>query len=114
MTLDARALVTLIRRGPAFELIVAKLAEDENTRVCATALAEAAILLNAPPDPFAVLTVQQLVDELGLIVVPFTRGDWRAAAQQHELLRRQEGHATLGRCLSAAIAANMGAPLVKE
>jgi len=35
MTLDARALVTIVRKGPGFELIVAAIARDENPRVCA-------------------------------------------------------------------------------
>lgn len=113
MTLDARAMVTLIQRGPGFELVIAALAKDENTRICATALAEAAILLKALGDPLAEMTVQILVDELELTVVPFTKGDWRTAVRQHELLKVEEKlPPRFGYCLSAAIAANTGAPII--
>lgn len=114
MTLDARALVTIVRKGPGFELIVAAIARDENPRVCATALTEASILLSADGDGLGEITVGILVDQLELTVMPFTRNDWRAAAREHE--RQVKAAATprpsLGHCLSAAIAANTGAPLI--
>jgi uncharacterized protein with PIN domain len=112
MTLDARAMVLLARRGPGHELIVDALAKDDVPRVCATALAETAILLHASGDPSAEFTVQALVDRLNFTVVPFTQSDWKAAARAYqEAIKTAGSRPTLGGCLTAAVAVNTSSPL---
>jgi uncharacterized protein with PIN domain len=113
MTLDARALVMLARRSPGYELIVDAIARDAAPRTCATALAEAAILLHATGDTRAELTVQSLVHGLNITVVPFIEGDWKAAIRAYkEASRTDTPPPTLGRCLSAAVAEKTNSPLV--
>ena len=113
MTIDARALVAIIRKEPGFEAVVEQLADDENPRVPATALAEAAMLLTARGDDLATITIQIVVDRLHLTVVPFTEGCWRDAVREYERLIQTGDRPALGRCLSAAVAAKLGAPVVK-
>jgi uncharacterized protein with PIN domain len=113
MTLDARTMVLLARRGPGYELIVDAIARDDAPRVCATALAETAILLHATGDTMAEFTVQGLVDRLNLSVVPFTQSDWKAAARAHQEAAKTAGsHPTLGGSLTAAVALNTSSPLL--
>lgn len=114
MTLDARAMVLLARRGPGYELIVDAIARDDAPRVCATGLAKTAILLHATGDTMAELTVQGLVDRLNLTVVPFTQSDWKAAARAHQEATKKAGsRPTLGCCLTAAVSANTRSPLIR-
>lgn len=113
MTLDARTLVAIAEKGPGYELTIDRIARDENPRVCATALAEAAILLRARGDDLAEMTVRAIVDHLEVTVVPFTERDWIDASQEHKRLCEESGiRPSLGHCLSAAIAAKTGAPLI--
>jgi ribonuclease VapC len=116
MTLDARALVAIVSREPGFEQLVAQLAEDENPRVVATAMAEAAILLSACGDTMSELTLQVLVDQLRITVVPFTKDHWRGAVREYERsVRAAEAvRPTFGKCLSIAVSAKLGAPLLSK
>lgn len=115
MTLDARALVAIVRKEPGFERIVEALAEDENRRITATAMAEAAIILTARGDGFAEITVQLVVDKLDVNVVPFTKEHWKEAVREYEKQTKAgtPSQARFGRCLSAAVAAKLGAPLIE-
>jgi uncharacterized protein with PIN domain len=115
MTLDGKALVAIVRREPGFERIVEALAEDENPRVTATALAEAAIILTARGEDMAEIVVQTVVDRFRLTVAPFTKEHWKGAVREYEKRLKSGGAArpAFGQCLSAAVAAKLGAPLVE-
>jgi uncharacterized protein with PIN domain len=115
MTLDASALVTVIRKGPGYEEIVTALSADPNPRICATAIVEAAILLGAAEDALVGLDVRQAITHLNLTVVPFTQSDWYEAVLTYQRLKRTPDggrRPTLGLCLSAAVATKTGAKLV--
>lgn len=115
MTLDGRALVAIVRKEPGFERIVEALAEDENPRVTATALAEAAIILTARGEDMAEIVVQTVVDRFRLTVAPFTKEHWRGAVREYEKRLKAGGASrpAFAQCLSAAVAAKLGAPLVE-
>lgn len=113
MTVDARALVAIARKEPGFEGLVAQVVEDENPRVCATAVAEAAIILSTKGDWMPQLTLDVMIGQLGITVVPFTREHWRAAVDAYEKGIKAGTAPAFGRCLSAAVAAKLGAPLIE-
>ena len=112
MTIDARALVAIVRKEPGCERFVEAVADDENPRVPATALAEAAMLLAAWGDDLASITIQIVVDRLRLTVVPFTEDHWKEAVREYERVIQAGDRPALGRCLGAAVAARLGAPVV--
>jgi ribonuclease VapC len=115
MTVDARALVAIARKEPGFEGLVAQVVEDENPRVCATAVAEAAIILSTSGDWMSQLTLDVMIGQLGITVVPFTQDHWRAAvdAYQRGIKAGVSPAPAFGRCLSVAVAAKLGAPLIE-
>ena len=115
MTLDARALVAIACKEPGFERFVEVIAEDQNPRVVATAVAEAAIILTARGESMAYLLLQILIDRLGLTVVPFTKEHWKGAVDEYERMAKPGSgeRPAFGRCLSKAVAAKLGAPMIE-
>lgn len=115
MTVDARTLVAIARKEPGFEGLVALVVDDENPRTCATAVAEAAIILSTRGDWLSELTLDVMIGQLGITVVPFTKDHWRAAVAAYEkgIKAGQSPPPAFGRCLSAAVAAKLGAPLIE-
>ena len=116
MTLDARALVAMVLKEPGFDEIAAALADDDNPRVSATALAEAGIILFARTGRLAELKLEILVNRLHLTVVPFTAEHWREAIRTYEDAAEAKAGARprLGECLSAAVAGRLGSPLIRR
>lgn len=115
MTVDARTLVAIARKEPGFEGLVAQLVDDENPRVCATAVAEAAIILSIRGDWMSELTLDVMIGQLGITVVPFTKDRWRAAVEAYQkgVKAGVSPPPAFGRCLSAAVSAKLGAPLIE-
>lgn len=115
MTVDARTLVAIACKQPGFERLVAQVVEDDNPRVCATAMAEAAIILSTRGDWMSELTLDVMVGQMGITVVPFTKEHWRGAVEAYQQGIRSGASPApaFGRCLSAAVAAKLGAPLIE-
>ena len=114
MTIGAEALVAMALKEPGVEDLAAALGKDDNPRVSATALAEAGILLAARGVFLPAVTLQIIVDRLNLTVVPFTNEHWREAIKVYERDAKlnPERRPRFGRCLSAGVAARIGAPLL--
>lgn len=114
MTIDAQSLVAMALKEPGVESLIAALSEDENPRVPATALAEAGILLAARGVFLPITTLDILVNRLHLTIVPFTGEHWRDAIKAYEsdLKLEPPKRQRFGRCLSAGVAAKLGAPLL--
>jgi uncharacterized protein with PIN domain len=109
MNLDARAFVAVMRKAPGYEQIIEALADDDHRCICATAVAEAAILLGGARDPMVNLHVSIAIRNLDLTVVPFTESDWRDAVEAYgHLSSEQQRGPTLGQCLSGAITVRTG------
>ena len=113
MTLDATALLAIVRREPGFERVLEAVADDENPRVPAPALAEAAIILSAGGELMPTVVLDIVVDRLRLTVVPFTKEHWKGAVKAYEKSRKAGERPLFGRCLSDAVAAATGAPVVE-
>jgi uncharacterized protein with PIN domain len=110
VTVDASALLTILRHGEGWEELVRQVIVRGNARVPATALAEAGIALAAGGDFVDVLGLSEIIDTLSLTVVPFTGADWRTALMEYRHRRdpnTQEAPG-VGYCLTAAVAARTG------
>jgi len=115
MTLDARALVAIVRREPGFDRIVDAIVEDDTCRISATALAGAAILLHARGESLPGTVIQIVIDRFDLTVVPFTKDHWKLAFREHEKHGREDADTRprFGECLGA-VAANCGSSLIRQ
>jgi uncharacterized protein with PIN domain len=117
MTLDAHALLVIHRRAEGWERLVARVLAAGESRVPATALAEAGMVLTAAGgDQLDVLDLHRLVSTLKLTVVPFTEADWTRSVQTYTDRRRTGGPgvARFGECLTAAVAARTGTEVVSD
>jgi len=114
VTFDSRALMSVIRKGPAYELILDAIIRDPCPRVCATSLAELAILLNANGDRLASMTVQSVVFRLNMSVVPFLDADWPKALDAYQELKSPSAPPRLSQCLIAATVARTGSQLYQD
>ena len=114
MTVDATSLVAMVLKEPGVEQIAASLGHDASPRVPATALAEAGIILAAREVFLPAVMLQIILDRLRLTVVPFTNEHWREAIKVYERDLKLEAakRSRFGRCLSAGVAAHLGAPLL--
>jgi len=110
VTVDASALLTILRRGEGWEDLVRQAMTTGNARVPATALAEAGIALAAGGNFEDVLGLSEIVDTLSLTVLPFTGMDWRTALMEYRSRRDPNSGVAprLGDCLTAAVAARTG------
>jgi uncharacterized protein with PIN domain len=114
MTLDARTLIAIVCQEPGWEAVVDRVLRADHRRVPATALAEAGMVLTAQNNSLGSLEVRDVVRELRLVIVPFTEADWSCAVIEY-FNRRRSGRAETARfgdCLTAAVAARTGAPVV--
>jgi len=114
MTLDATALAAVLRRADGWEQLVATAHEAGATRISATAIAEAGMVLVAKDGVTGLLGMHEVLTQLQATVVPFTESDWFHAVQAyHDRLKSPAlGPARFGACLTAAIAARTGAAVL--
>lgn len=110
VTVDASALLTILRRGEGWEDLVRQAMTPGNARVPATALAEAGIALATGGKFVDVLGLSEIVSTLSLTVLPFTGMDWRTALMEYRSRRDPNSQEVpgLGDCLTAAVAARTG------
>lgn len=113
MTLDARALIAIVRKEPGFERLVEAIADDPTPRVAAPALAEAGMILAAQGVGMPEAVLEIVMWRLNLTVVPFTKEHWKGAVRAYEKGRKAGERPVFGQCLSTAVASVMGAPIVE-
>jgi uncharacterized protein with PIN domain len=115
MTFDARTLMSIVRKGPGYELALDAIIRDPCPRVCATSLAELAILLNATGDRMSTTTVGSAVYRLNLSVVPFLDADWSNALEAYKASNSPAASKPrFSQCLVVATAARTGSELYQE
>ena len=114
MIVDSSALIALIFREPEAERIVASLAEAELVAIGAPTLAETAIVLAAKLGEASRAILSRLVEDLDLIVLPFTAAHGREAREAFLRFGRGRHPAALnyGDCLTYATAKLAGQPLL--
>ena len=114
MIVDSSALVALVFREAEAKQIVATLAEAEFVAIGAPTLAETAIVLAAKLGEASRTILSRLVEDLDLIVVPFTAAHGREAREAFLRFGRGRHPAALnyGDCLTYAVAKLAGQPLL--
>lgn len=114
MIVDSSALIALIFREPEADRIVASLAEAELVAIGAPTLAETAIVLAAKLGEASRAILSRLVEDLDLVVLPFTAAHGREAREAFLLFGRGRHPAALnyGDCLTYATAKLAGQPLL--
>ena len=114
MILDSSALIALVFREPEAEQILASLAEAEVVAIGAPTLAETGIVLGAKLGEASRAILSRLIEDLDLVVVPFTAAHGREAREAFLRFGRGRHPAGLnfGDCLTYATAKLAGQPLL--
>jgi len=114
MIVDSSALIALMFREPEAERIVASLAEAKLVAIGAPTLAETAIVLAAKVGEASRAILSRLVEDLDLIVLPFTAAQGREAREAFLRFGRGRHPAALnyGDCLTYATAKLAEQPLL--
>ena len=114
MIVDSSALIALIFREPESKKILDSLAEAEVVAIGAPTLAETGIVLGAKLGEASRAILSRLVEDLDLLVVPFTAAHGREAREAFLRFGRGRHPANLnfGDCLTYATAKLAGRPLL--
>jgi len=116
MVVDSSALLAILLQEPDYGLYLAAIRQAPTARVGAPTLVEAAVALGQRLGFAKVHTVEALVKELGLEVVPFTEAHYREAVRAYARYGkgRHPARLNLGDCLSYALARVEGEPLLSK
>jgi ribonuclease VapC len=111
---DSSALVAIVLREPGWERLVAKLAAEETCAVGAATLAETGLVLTAKVGKKAQMVLSRLLQETGLVIIPFAEEHWRLAVEAYVRFGKGRHAAALnyGDCLSYAVARLAEQPLL--
>jgi ribonuclease VapC len=114
MIVDGSAIIAILLREPGHEMLVDRLAADENSAVGAPTLAETALVLISRMGLMARTLLARFVDETELIVIPFDDEHWQVAADA--FIRFGKGLHTaalnFGDCMTYAVARLADEPLL--
>ena len=114
MIVDSSALLSLVFREPAADRIADALSVAESCAIGAPTLTETAIVLAAKLGPSSRAILSRLVEELDLVIVPFTAAHGREAREAFLRYGRGRHLAALnfGDCLTYAVARIAARPLL--
>ena len=114
MILDSSALIALVFREPEAEQILDSLAEAEVAAIGAPTFAETGIVLGAKLGEASRAILSRLLEDLDLVVLPFTAAHGREAREAFLRFGRGRHPAGLnfGDCLTYATAKLAGQPLL--
>ena len=114
MTLDSSALLAILLSEAGSLDLVDQILDAEVVRVGTPTLVETAIVLGSRRGKPSAQQVEELVEELGATVVPFTAADWQVAVEAYDRFGRGRHPAGLnfGDCLAYATARTAGDALL--
>ena len=114
MIVDSSVLVAIVLSQPGFEVLVERLAAEEEAGIGAPTLAETGLVLTARLGRDARHLLTALVRELGLAVIPFGDDHWKVAVEAYARFGKGRHPAGLnfGDCLTYATARLSGQPLL--
>ena len=114
MIIDTSAIVALVFKEPGYELLVEKLSDADYVGMGTPTLAETGIVLSARMGSGGKTILARLVQELGIIQVPFGNAHWEEAVDAYERFGRGRHPAKLnfGDCMSYATAKLAGQRLL--
>ncbi len=106
MTLDSSALIAILFAEPGFLGLVDRILEADHVRVGAPTLVETSLVFAGRKGARSAESVEGLVRELAVTVVPFGEAEWRVAADAFRRFGRGRHAAALnyGDCLAYATA----------
>lgn len=106
MTLDSSALVAILFAEPGYLDLVDCVLEADHVRVGAPTLAETSLVFTGRRGLRGTETVEGLIKELGVSIVPFGEAEWHLAVDAFRRFGRGRHPAALnyGDCLSYATA----------
>ena len=114
MILDTSAILAVFLKEPGFEVIVDRLAAEDEVGIGAPTLAETGIVLDARFGAAAAGWLSQFLAEFRVSAIPFGADHWREAVAAYARFGRGRHPAALnfGDCLSYAVARLAGEPLL--
>jgi ribonuclease VapC len=114
MILDSSALIAMIFKEPGHEQIMDKLTKAEYLGIGSPTLSETGIVLTARMGHPSKSLLNELLQELGIIEIPFGQAHWREAVEAYQRFGRGRHPAKLnfGDCLSYATARLAGQSLL--
>ena len=106
MTLDSSALVAILFAEPGHLNLVDRILEADRVRVGAPTLTETSLVFAGRGGAKSAESVEGLVKELGVTIVPFGEAEWRVAVDAFRRFGRGRHPAALnyGDCLAYATA----------
>lgn len=106
MTLDSSALVAILFAEPGYLALVDRILEADHVRIGAPTLTETSLVFTGRSGVKSAESVEGLIAELGVSVVPFGEAEWRLAADAFRKYGRGRHPAALnfGDCLAYATA----------
>lgn len=114
MTLDTSAVVAILLSEPGALDLVDRILDADVVRIGTPTLVETAIVVGTRRKRSAIAEVRNLLDELGITVVPFGAAEWETAGVAYERFGRGRHKAALnfGDCLAYATAMTAGDSLL--
>jgi ribonuclease VapC len=114
MVLDTSALMAILFQEEGHEALLERLRETRPHRIAAPTLVEAGIVLGARLGFERVPLLLELLEELQVEVVPFTKEHAKEAIRAYQRYgrARHPGGLNFGDCLSCALAKVEGEPLL--
>lgn len=115
MIVDTSAVIAIVLREPEVESFVERIVSTERVEMSAASYLEAAIVIDSVRDPLLSRRFDQLVDLLGIHIVPVTPLHAEIARAAYRDFGRGSGHRAklnYGDCFSYALATATRRPLL--
>jgi ribonuclease VapC len=115
MVIDTSAILAWLKDEPARDRIVAGLEAHQVRRMSSVSLLEAQIVLRAREHPALLGKLDQFLEEIEVIVVPFDESQARMAAAAVQRYGKGQGHPAqlnMGDCAAYALAKTTNEPLL--
>ena len=106
MTLDSSALIAILFAEPGYLGLIDRILAADHVRVSTPTLVEASLVFAGRKAARSAESVEGLVRELGISIVPFGEAEWRVAVEAFKRFGRGRHPASLnyGDCLAYATA----------
>jgi ribonuclease VapC len=115
MIVDTSALVAILKREPGWETLAEALDSAHSPRFSASSYVELFIVMSRWKDPSPSLRVDELIEQFGITIEPFTVAQARIARQAYRDYGKGSGHRAalnFGDCFSYALARDKREPIL--
>jgi ribonuclease VapC len=115
VVIDPSAIVAMIEGKPGNQELLSRCMSSDRIQLSAAGFLEAAIVLDNRNAATSLTELDELLDNLGVTIVPVTPAQARIARRAHREYGRGSGHPArlnLGDCFSYALSKDTGEPLL--